>query len=326
MSFVAVAHSVDSATTASLACNKPTGTVDNDLMFAFIKRNDSTAPSSVPSGWTLAGDRVPGGANSFWLYYKLAASEGASYTWDWLASGRTGISIVTRRGEFNTASPIDVVSNTSYVTSDTTLRAAAVSAAAVNSTILFFGGNHTSSATTGTIPTAPASFTEDVDYHDGAGRFHRYMASLLWTGSGSTGNMDAVLSATSIDKHAFAVILTPDAGGSVTKTPAQAVLTVNLLAPSTNAFTYVAIQDTLINESGQAVANAANIRLMVWYNGEAIGAPDYSANGQTSNASGSISWSVTPGTLANGQAIFYVAQDSISYSNYTCGRVVPTYG
>lgn len=116
------------------------------------------------------------------------------------------------------------------------------------------------------------------------------------------------------------------AGGSVTKTPAQAVLTVNVLAPTTNAFTYVAIQDTLINESGQAVANAANIRLMVWYNGEAIGAPDYSANGQTSNASGSISWSVTPGTLANGQAIFYVAQDSISYSNYTCGRVVPTYG
>ncbi len=113
---------------------------------------------------------------------------------------------------------------------------------------------------------------------------------------------------------------------SVTKTPAQAVLTVNVLAPLTNAYTFVAIQDTLISESGQAVANAANIRLLVWYSGQAIGAPDYSVNGQTSNASGSISWSVTPGSLANGQAIFYLAQDSISYSNYTCGRVVPTYG
>lgn len=326
MSFVAVAHSVDSATTASLSCNKPTGTVDNDLMFAFIKRNDSTDPSVVPSGWTLLGSRVPGGANSFWLYYKLAASEGASYTWDWAASGRTGISIVTRRGEFNIASPIDVVSNTSYVTSDTTLRAAAVSAASVNSTILFFGGNHTATATTATVPSSPSTFTEDVDYHDGNGRFHRYMASLLWTGSGSTGDIDATLSATSTDKHAFAVILNPDTGGSVTKTPAQAVLTFNVLAPLTNAYTFVAIQDTLINESGQAVANAANIRLMVWYNGQAIGAPDYSVNGQTSNASGSISWSITPGSLANGQAIFFVAQDSISYSNYTCGRVVPTYG
>jgi len=115
-------------------------------------------------------------------------------------------------------------------------------------------------------------------------------------------------------------------GAAVTKTPSQAVLTFNVLAPLTNAYTFIAIQDTLINESGQPVANAANIRLLVWYSGQAIGAPDYSVNGQTSNASGSISWSVTPGGVANGQAIFYVAQDSISYSNYTCGRVVPTYG
>lgn len=124
----------------------------------------------------------------------------------------------------------------------------------------------------------------------------------------------------------FIVVYQAAATGSVTKTPAQAVLTVNVLAPLTNAYTFVAIQDTLINESGQVVANAANIRLLVWYNGQAIGAPDYSANGQTSNASGSISWSIAPSGLANGQAIFYLAQDSISYSNYTCGRVVPTYG
>lgn len=123
-----------------------------------------------------------------------------------------------------------------------------------------------------------------------------------------------------------AMRLVTASGSSVTKTPAQAVLNVNALAPLTNAYTYVAIQDTLINESGQPIANGANIRLMVWFSGQAIGAPDYSVNGQTTNAAGSISWSVTPGGLANGQAIFYLAQDSISYSNYTCGRVVPTYG
>lgn len=129
------------------------------------------------------------------------------------------------------------------------------------------------------------------------------------------------------DGHNFYVAGDITAGSSsVTKTPATAALAINPLAPTTNAFTYVAIRDTLINESGQPVASAANIRLMVWYGGQAIGAPDYSVNGLTTDPTGSISWSVATGTLTNGQAIFYVAQDSISYSNYTCGRVVPTYG
>lgn len=163
-----------------------------------------------------------------------------------------------------------------------------------------------------------------IAYYDAGGATSYYDADAS-TGSPPPATWTGIGTDNTTDDSSIAITYTPVAG-SVTKTPAQAVLTINVLAPTTNAFTYVAIQDTLISESGQAVANAANIRLMVWYNGQAIGAPDYSANGQTSNASGSISWSVTPGTLANGQAIFYVAQDSISYSNYTCGRVVPTYG
>lgn len=326
MSFVAAAHA-DISPTTTITCNKPTGTADNDYMLAFVKRVSEAAPTSVPSGWTLLADNIVGGSNSLWLYGKLASSEGADYTWTWADSLRTGVTIATYRGDFDTADPIDVVSNTAYTTSNTTVRAASVSASSANSVIIFAGAIHGSAAVTFTAPSVPSSFSEDVDTQgDGSGRFSRTFARLAWSGSGATGDMDATASATATDKHAFAVVFNPSAGSSVTKEPSQAVLTLNLLAPSTNAFTYVAIQDTLVNESGQAVANAANIRLLVWYNGQAIGAPDYSANGQTSNASGSISWSVTPGSLANGQAIFYVAQDSISYSNYTCGRVVPTYG
>lgn len=209
--FVASANSVDSASTASLACDKPTGTADNDYMFAFIKRNDSTAPNSVPSGWTLLGDRVPSGANSIWLYGKLAASEGTSYTWGWAAAGRTGITIATYRDGFNTSTPIDVVSNTSYVTSNTTIRAASVSAAAANSPIIFAGGVHNSSAVTFTAPTAPSAFAENVDYYNDQSRFARTFALLVWTGSGATGDMDATASITTIDKHAFAVVMVPSA-------------------------------------------------------------------------------------------------------------------
>lgn len=215
--FVAAAHSVDNSSVSSLACNKPTGTADNDIMFALVKRNDSTAPSGVPTGWTLLGDRVPGGANSFWLYYKVAASEGTSYTWTWGAAGRTGITIVSYRDGFDTADPIDIVSNTSYVTNDTTNRAASVSATAANSPIIFFGGVHVSASVTSTPPSAPSAMTEDVDYYDNAGRFARQVASVVWTGSGATGDMDATISSTQADKHAFAVVLNPSAGGGASR-------------------------------------------------------------------------------------------------------------
>lgn len=210
--FVAVAHSVDATPVTSLACNKPTGTVDNDIMFAFIKRNDSTAPSVVPTGWTLAADNPVGGGNSFWLYYRVASSEGASYTWQWAAGGRTGITIVSYRDGFNTSTPIDVVSDTVYTTSNTTVRAASMTVAAVNSPIIFFGGTHaTASMTWDTVPTAPTTLTEDVDYYDGTGRFGRGIYSAVWSGSGATGDMDAVISSTQTDKHAFAVALVPSA-------------------------------------------------------------------------------------------------------------------
>lgn len=111
----------------------------------------------------------------------------------------------------------------------------------------------------------------------------------------------------------------------VTKTPAQAVLDLSGRAPSTSAFTNVRIRDVLINESGQPVASASSIRLMVWYNGECIGAPDVSVNGMTTDANGTASWSISTGSLVNGQSIFYVAQNSISFSTYTCARMIPSY-
>lgn len=211
MSFVAATHA-DQNPATSLACNKPTGTVDNDYMLALVKRVSEAAPTTVPTGWTLLADNLVGGGNSVWLYGKLASSEGASYTWTWADSLRTGITIATYRGDFDTADPIDVVSNTAYTTSNTTVRAASVSAAAANSVIVFAGTVHGSAAVTFTAPSVPASFSEDVDTQgDGSGRFSRTFARLAWTGSGATGDMEATASAAVTDKHAFAVIFNPPA-------------------------------------------------------------------------------------------------------------------
>lgn len=212
--FVAAAH-YDNVSSSSGVVTKPTGTADNDIMFTLIKRIGTTDPNSVPSGWTLVTTRRDlAGGSSFWLYWKLAASEGTDYTWGWAAAARLGITVYTYRGGFDTADPIDVVSDTAYVTSNTTVRAATMTVTAANSVLLFFGGINQSSSITYTAPTVPASMTEDVDQYSDQSRFGRTVASLVWTGSGATGDMDATASGTTVDKHAFAVALNPAAASS----------------------------------------------------------------------------------------------------------------
>lgn len=212
--FIAAAH-YDNVSSASGVVTKPTGTADNDIMFTLIKRIGTTDPNSVPSGWTLVTTRRDlAGGSSFWLYWKLAASEGADYTWGFSAAARLGITVYTYRGGFDTADPIDVVSDTAYVTSNTTVRAASMAVSAANSVVLFFGGINQSSSITFTEPSAPAAFSENVDQYSDQSRFGRTVASLVWTGSGATGDMDATASGTTVDKHAFAVALNPASASS----------------------------------------------------------------------------------------------------------------
>lgn len=114
-------------------------------------------------------------------------------------------------------------------------------------------------------------------------------------------------------------------GSSVTKTPTTGNLSLGGLAVLTSAFQFVRIREVLINESGQPIASATNLHLAVWYSGICRGAPDVSLNAQTTDANGTTSWSISTGSLVNGQTIFYVAQDSLSFSNYTAARMIPSY-
>lgn len=115
------------------------------------------------------------------------------------------------------------------------------------------------------------------------------------------------------------------AGSSATVTPAQAALTLNGRTPTTSAFNAVRIREVLVNASGQAVGNASDITVCVWYGSRLGGAPDVSLNGMTTDANGTTSWSIATGTLGFNDPIFYVAQNSVSLSHYTCGRLVPSY-
>jgi hypothetical protein len=91
--------------------NKPTGTADGDVMFAFAAASTGTAPTA-PAGWTVCAIGAQKGipatlsawsagapaGGSAW-YYKVAASEGTTYQWTGFAAASSiSLTIITTRG------------------------------------------------------------------------------------------------------------------------------------------------------------------------------------------------------------------------------------
>lgn len=108
IAFRAASHSGGQGQSA----NKPTGVVDNDVMIAvvtvFADLGDvTTLTITPPAGWNLIRRMNHAGENmGMATYYKVAASEGASYTWT-LSSGSSLVGIMAYSG-VDTADPIDV--------------------------------------------------------------------------------------------------------------------------------------------------------------------------------------------------------------------------
>lgn len=141
--------------------------------------------------------------------------------------------------------------------------------------------------------------------------------------SAVTANITTTSSRTSVSVFAA---LRGAASGPTTLQPAQATLTLAGRAATINNFTTVTIREVMVNEAGSPVANRTGMSLLVWYAGSPSGAPDLSYSALTTDANGTASWSLAPGTLTFGQNIFYVATDGgASLSMYTCARMVPTY-
>jgi hypothetical protein len=203
-----------SANTA--AASKPTGTAEDDIMFALVLRADDahTEPSTVPTNWTEIADHYQASGDAHHeLYWKLAgASEPSSYTWEWSTTKYTAIAIVTYRGGFDTADPIDVVSNTEYTTNNTTCRAASMSVGATNSPMVSFFTINSGPARTFTTPTNPSGWSSDADDKWAwNAEFSYEICSMTWSGSGSTSDMDSTMDVSDdVRKHAFAVALNPE--------------------------------------------------------------------------------------------------------------------
>lgn len=105
-------------TGTSVTLTKPAGTVDNDILIAVLYREIASG-WTPPAGWTQLCDltSADGGSSEYLtVYWKRAASEGASYVWSvastWVIGAMTAFSGCTLSG-----SPVDAGA-TNYCSGD----------------------------------------------------------------------------------------------------------------------------------------------------------------------------------------------------------------
>lgn len=100
--FVGSSQTQNPSASTTLVINKPTGTVDGDLMLAFCYNDKGTSPEpfTAPAGWTVFADSITDDVATGWvttIFWKIAASEDASYTFSNPGSARNSGAIITYR-------------------------------------------------------------------------------------------------------------------------------------------------------------------------------------------------------------------------------------
>jgi Tfp pilus assembly protein PilX len=180
--------------------NKPAAVVDNDVMLLVVYTEDATVVTpSVAGSWTLIDSIANGAVFRMHVYYRLAASEPASYavTWGGTSIAAAGGMIVAYSGVITSGSPVDVYSKLAngFVTTNT---ATGVTPVGTTDMLVFLGTHSVSSATL----TPPGGMTERND------TFALYAADQLLASNAATGNKTATLSVSSFNS-AFLVALQP---------------------------------------------------------------------------------------------------------------------
>ena len=145
--------------TLSLTINKPSGTVEGDVMIASIAVRPDTAAITAPADWALVRrvDNANPNANSLAVYYKVAgASEPADYTWTFSTSTGSAGGIQSFLGA-DQGNPINVENGQNTASGLTHATPSVITT--VNNTMLVTSHAFTSSATW----TPPGGMTEVFD-------------------------------------------------------------------------------------------------------------------------------------------------------------------
>lgn len=193
------------------SCNKPTGTLQNDVMVALVLTYDNASETyTPPSGWTILGtqqvESASGDITVSAAYYKVAgASEPSSYTWTISPAAYTDIAIVSYSG-VDTTTPVDTSSANHGFTGTRT--GTGITTAAANEMVLWLSAGYGQVLNAG----GPTGFTNRATW-DGVNEiWEKSFAS-----AGATGNITATQGGT--DSWTAHVVALNPAGGAAAVSP-----------------------------------------------------------------------------------------------------------
>lgn len=121
-----IASATGTSGTTPTTCNKPTGTIQGDLMIAFMYGDGGNA-WTAPSGWTVIQN-----ADQAIMYKVAGASEGSSYSFVSTKTGNRYVAITTYRN-----AAYDTI-GTAVTATTTTVTVPAITLAASGSTVFLF--------------------------------------------------------------------------------------------------------------------------------------------------------------------------------------------
>ncbi len=203
---VALTPSSSGGGNTSVIVNRPTGTVDGDVLIATAAYAGGTL--TPPAGWTLAISQVATGA-TLAIYRRVASSEPASYTWGLSTTDALAVAISTYYN-VNTSTPV-AAGGSQANASGTAMTAPTITPAAPSGLLLFAG------AVAGNIrATAPAGMGEDADA--GTTGIGVYMADEVLASGAATGTRTATLASAAISAAANVYLLPTGSGGAAPTT------------------------------------------------------------------------------------------------------------
>lgn len=256
--FRAIANTPYLVAQSSVTCNKPTGTVENDMMVAWIFRGRTDAvfemlPAVAPTDFTKIDETLIN-QGTFWGYFEFywkraGSSEPSSYTWDHathVASNQVGIASYS--GVITSGSPIDVYSKNSSATG-TTATGTGVTTTVAATELLYLSHNWDGNGAL----SPPSGMTERFDSLT-------YLSEEARASSGATGNRTQTL-ASNNPWAAVLIALKPGAGGgaiSITvgvSSPGDMVASVGQVVTS-NEQAIVTAPSAMVASVGQVTATS----------------------------------------------------------------------
>lgn len=211
VAFRSIATNAPSGAAANTVVTKPAGAVDDDILIAAIYVEDNVA-MTPPAGWTQIANIDHAAVNyDLWIYWKRAASEGASWTWTHASAWELG-AVAAYSGCTTSGDPQDATATTNQGTSTSGI-AASITTVTDNSMIVVIFGSFEGLAAQ-TAGSLPAPLTNNERY-DGAGE-DLYWADGLKTPAGATGTM-TLPNALSASNHwsAITIALKPPTASSI---------------------------------------------------------------------------------------------------------------